>query len=45
MQLPITLETKEKVFTEEEYAKLEALAMKEKGREKRVTKRFIERCK
>ncbi|MBL7071435.1 MAG: hypothetical protein ISS26_04615 [Candidatus Omnitrophica bacterium] len=37
----IPLETKEKEFTEEEYVKLEALAMKEKGKEKRVTKKFI----
>ena len=41
----IPLETKEKVFTEVEYAKLEALAAKEKGKEKRATKRFIENLK
>lgn len=37
----IPLETKERQFTDEEYAKLETLAAKEKGKEKRVTKRFI----
>jgi len=37
----IPLETKEREFTDEEYAKLEALAAKEKGKEKQVTKKFI----
>ena len=37
----IPLETKEKQFTDEEYVKLETLAIKEKGKEKHVTKRFI----
>ena len=37
----IPLETKAREFTDEEYAKLEALAAKEKGKEKRVTKSFI----
>jgi len=41
----IPLETKEKVFTTEEYAKLEALAVKEEGKEKRVTKKFIDNLK
>ena len=37
----IPLETKERHFTDEEYAKLETLASKEKGKEKRATKKFI----
>lgn len=41
----IPLETKEREFTDEEYAKLEALAAKEKGKEKRVTKKFIDNLK
>ena len=41
----IPLETVEKVFTEEEYKKLETLSMKEKGKEKRVTRKFIENLK
>jgi len=41
----IPLETRERVFTEEEYKKLEILSMKEKGKEKRVTKRFINNLK
>lgn len=41
----IPLETKEREFTDEEYAKLEALAAKEKGKEKRVTKKFIDKLK
>jgi len=41
----IPLETKEKVFTAEEYAKLEALAVKEEGKEKQVTKKFIDNLK
>ena len=41
----IPLETKEKQFTDEEYVKLEALAAKEKGKEKYVTKRFIDNLK
>ena len=41
----IPLEAKEKVFTTEEYAKLEALAVKEEGKEKRVTKKFIDNLK
>ena len=38
----IPLETKEKVFSDEEYKKLEMLSIKEKGSEKQVTKKFID---
>ncbi|NOX96677.1 MAG: AbrB/MazE/SpoVT family DNA-binding domain-containing protein [Nitrospirae bacterium] len=41
----IPLETVEKVFTEEEYKKLETLSRKEKGKEKRVTRKFVENLK
>jgi len=41
----IPLETVEKVFTEEEYKKLETLSMNEKGKEKRVTRKFVENLK
>ena len=41
----IPLETKTKEFTEKEYEKLEALAAEEKGKEKRVTQKFIGRLK
>jgi len=41
----VPLETREKVFTDEEYKKLEVLSMKEKGKEKRVTKQFINSLK
>jgi AbrB family looped-hinge helix DNA binding protein len=41
----IPLETKEKQFTAEEYVKLEILAAKEKGKEKHVTKRFVDNLK
>ena len=41
----IPLETKEREFTDEEYAKLEILAAKEKGEEKHVTKKFIDNLK
>ncbi len=37
----ILLETHEKVFTKEEYKKLNAIAIEERGKEKRVTKKFI----
>ena len=37
----IPLETKEKVFTEAVYKKLDALSKEEEGKEKRVTKKFI----
>jgi len=39
----VPVEIKEKVFTEEEYKKLDALSENEKGKEKRVTKKFIDR--
>ena len=41
----IPLEIKEKQFTDEDYAKLEILAAKEKGKEKHITKRFIDNLK
>jgi len=41
----IPLETKEKEFTDEEYRKLSALSAKENGKEKKVTKKFIEKLK
>ena len=41
----IPLETKERRFTDEEYAKLETLAIKENGKEKRATKKFIDNLK
>ncbi len=41
----IPLETKEREFTHEEYAKLETLAAQEKGREKSVTKKLINSLK
>ena len=41
----IPMETKERHFTDEEYVKLEALVAKEKGKEKRVTKRFTDNLK
>jgi len=41
----IPLETKEREFADTEYAKLEFLETKEKGKEKRVTKRFIDDLK
>jgi len=41
----IPLEIKEKEFTNEEYAKLEVLAAQEKGKERRVTKKFIHALK
>lgn len=41
----IPLETKEREFTDEEYAKLEALAAQEKGKEKRISKKFIANLK
>ena len=37
----IPVETIERVFTEEEYKKLDLLSKKEKGKERRVTKKFI----
>ncbi|MDO8525401.1 MAG: AbrB/MazE/SpoVT family DNA-binding domain-containing protein [Candidatus Omnitrophota bacterium] len=41
----ILLEIKERHFTDKEYAKLEALAAKESGKEKRVTRKFISNLK
>jgi len=41
----IPLETKERAFTKEEYEKLEALSEKEKGKENKITKRFINNLK
>jgi AbrB family looped-hinge helix DNA binding protein len=38
----IPLETIRKVFTEEEYKKLDTLSRKEGGKETRLTKRFID---
>lgn len=37
----IPLETKEREFTNEEYARLETLADQEKGEEKRITRKFV----
>ena len=41
----VPLESKEKTFTREEYKKLEALTVEEKGQERRVTKKFINNLK
>lgn len=41
----IPLETKEKVFTKDVCKKLESLSREEKGKEKRMTKRFIGKLK
>ena len=41
----IPMEIKEREFSNEEYAKLEALTTAEKGKEKRVTKKFIHNIK
>lgn len=41
----IPLETKEREFTDEEYAKLETLVAREKGKEKPVTKKLIANLK
>ena len=37
----IPLEIKEKQFSDEEYVKLEALTVREKGKERHITKKFI----
>ena len=37
----IPLEVKERVFTKEEYEKLQLLSEKERGKEKKVTKKLI----
>ena len=41
----IPLEMKARHFTDEEYAKLDALVNSEKGQEKRLTKNFIDKLK
>ena len=41
----IPLEATERVFTKAEYAKLEALTAKERGRERKVSKTFIDSLK
>ncbi|MCM8814298.1 MAG: AbrB/MazE/SpoVT family DNA-binding domain-containing protein [Candidatus Omnitrophica bacterium] len=41
----IPLQTKEREFTDKEYAKLEALASREKGKEKPVTGKLIANLK
>ncbi len=41
----IPLETKEKVFSDEEYKKIEMPSTKEKATERRVTKKFIDNLK
>lgn len=41
----IPLEIKERGFTDTEYAKLETLDAQERGKEKRVTKRFVDDLK
>ncbi len=41
----IPLETKKKMFSDKEYKKLEMLSIREKGTEKRVTKKFINNLK
>lgn len=39
----IPLEVTEKVFTKEEYAKLELLVQRERGKEKKLTKKYIKK--
>lgn len=41
----IPIETKKRGFTKKEYMKLDALTAQEKGKEKRVTKKFIDNLK
>ncbi len=41
----IPLETKAREFTNEEYAKLDILAAKEKGAEKHITRKFVDNLK
>ena len=41
----VPVEVQEKVFTEEDYARLDKLSREEKGKEVRVTKAFIRRLK
>lgn len=41
----IPLELQEKVFTDAEYKKLDLLVSKQKGKEKKVTKKYIQSLK
>lgn len=41
----VPLESKEREFTDAEYAKLEILSAREKGKEKRLTRRFVDNLK
>lgn len=41
----LPLEVKEKVFTDQDYAKLDALVRKEQGKEKPVSKKLISKLK
>ena len=41
----VPVETVEKVFTDEEYARLNELAKKQKGKAKKVTQKFIDNLK
>lgn len=41
----VPLEVKERVFTKEEYEKLQLLSEKERGKEKKVTKKLIKDLK
>ena len=41
----VPLEPTEKVFTDEEYDALEKLCLQQRGKEKRVTKKFIDDLK
>jgi len=41
----VPLEVKEKVFTKKEYEKLDIICKKERGKETRVTKEFIEKLR
>jgi len=41
----IPLEVVEKTFTDEDYAKLDKLTEREKGKSKRITKKFFENLK
>jgi len=41
----IPLETRVREFDDEEYKKLDLLSKKEKGKEKKITKKFIEKLK
>ncbi len=41
----IPLEAKEKIFSEDVYEKLDILAIREKGEEKRVSKKYVNNLK